>query len=300
MITRVLAPRLRTFEAVARTEHITRAAEELGVPQPTVSRSLARLQEELGVVLVERTGRGVRLTRAGAVLLPHARRALNALAAGGREVAEATATTVTLAFLPTLGAEVVPALIRGFRQRYPEARFTLFQDVWAASVGRLREGSVDVALTSPLPGEPDLEEHMLHRQPLRLVVPDSHPLAQRDRVGFTVVATEPLIALKHGRGLRHLTDELCHRAGFEPQVAFEGDETHTVRGLVAAGLGVAVLPAHPHGLLPGTAELAIDTPGAHRTIGLVRRIGQTETPAVAAFRSFVINEGPRLLAEGLG
>ncbi|MFC7329960.1 LysR family transcriptional regulator [Marinactinospora rubrisoli] len=296
----VLAPRLRTFRAVAQGEHVTQAADELGVPQPTVSRSLARLQEELGVELLERTGRGVRLTRAGRVLLPHVRRALDVLGEGVAELMDASSGQVGLTFLPSLGAEVVPSLIREFRGAHPGIRFTLIQDVWATAVRHLRDGSVDLALTSPLPGEPGLEARVLHTQPLRLVVPDGHRLAGRRRVRFDVVAEEDLIVLKPGRGIRHLTEDLCHRAGFVPRVAFEGDDTATARGLVAAGLGVSVLPAQPHGPLPGTAELVIADPGAHRSVGVVWRPAQYEPPAVASFRAFVLAEGPRLVAEGLG
>ncbi|GAB3210463.1 LysR substrate-binding domain-containing protein [Marinactinospora thermotolerans] len=298
-IAHVLAPRLRMFEAVATHEHITQAADALGVPQPTVSRALARLQEELGLELLERTGRGVRLSRAGRVLLPHVRRALETLAEGAAELTDASAGRVTLAFPPTLGAEVVPALIRGFRARHPDVRFALIQDVWAAAMHHLRDGSVDLALTSPLPAEPGLDTRVLHTQPLRLVVPDSHPLNGRERVALRAVAREDFIALKPGRGLRHLTDDLCHRAGFAPRVAFEGDDIDTARGLVAAGLGVAVLPPHRYGLLPGTGELVIDDPGAVRTLGLVWRPAGYEPPAVASFRAFVLEEGALLVAEGL-
>ncbi|PSL01168.1 DNA-binding transcriptional LysR family regulator [Haloactinopolyspora alba] len=294
-----LAPRLRMFEAVARHQHVTQAADELGVPQPTVSRALARLQDELGFRLVERRGRGVRLTRAGRVLLPHVRRALDGLGDGAAELADAAAGRVTLAFLPTLGAEVVPALIGGFRADRPGVGFTLVQDVWETAVGHLRDGSVDLALTSPLPDEPGLRAQVLHTQPLRLVVPARHPLAGGSEVAMATVADEDFIMLKAGRGVRHLTDDLCLRAGYAPRVAFEGDEIDTVRGLVAAGLGVAVLPSAPGVPAPGTAELAITDPGAERPVGIAWPAGPYEPPAVSAFRTFVLAEGPGLVARGL-
>lgn len=294
-----LVPRLRLFEAVARHEHITQAANELGIPQPTVSRSLTRLQHELGVVLLERRGRGVRLTRAGRALLPHVRRALDGLGDGAAELADASGR-VALAFLPTLGAEVVPALIGGFRARHPGVRFTLVQDVWESAMGHVRDGTVDLALTSPLPSEPGLRAHVLHIQPLRLVVPATHRLTSRRDVVIADAAGDDFIMLKPGRGIRHLTDDLCARAGFAPRVTFESDEIDTVRGLVAAGLGVAVLPSAPREPLPGTVELGIRDHGARRPLGIVWPAGPYESPAVAAFRTFVLADGPALVERGLG
>ncbi|PSK92297.1 DNA-binding transcriptional LysR family regulator [Murinocardiopsis flavida] len=295
----ILAPRLRVFEAVARTEHITRAAEELGLPQPTVSRALARIQRELGLALIERTGRGVRLTRAGRTLLPYVRRALKELAAGGAQLTDPDTGTVTLAFLPTLGAEVVPSLIRAFRADHPQVRFSLRQEVWGSAVRSLREGGVDLALTSPVPTERGLSVRVLHTQPLVLVVPAGHPLARAEETPISAVGTDQLIALNRGRGIRHLTDGLFHRAGLEPRIAFETDEVGTVRGLVAAGLGVAVLAARPHSPLPGTVELRITDPGAERSIGVVWHPYEGEPATVASFRAFVLAEGERLVAGGL-
>ncbi|HIY40810.1 MAG TPA: LysR family transcriptional regulator, partial [Candidatus Nocardiopsis merdipullorum] len=197
--TRVLAPRLRMVAAVASTEHITRAAESLDMPQPTLSRALAGLQRELGMALVERTGRGVQLTRAGRMLLPHVERALSDLRQGAAELTGAEEGRVALTFLPTLGVEVVPALLRGFRAEHPGVRFTLTQEAWAASLRRVASGGADLALTSPLSSAPGLVSAVLHTQYLRLVVPEDHPLAAAERaVRVLVAAGEDFILLKPG------------------------------------------------------------------------------------------------------
>ncbi|PRX95704.1 LysR family transcriptional regulator [Allonocardiopsis opalescens] len=293
-----LAPLLRLFASAAAHEHVTRAAAELGLPQPTVSRRLERMQRELGATLLERTGRGVRLTRAGALLLPRVRRALDELELGLAEIAAAGSPEhgrVALAFLPTLGAQVVPALIRGFRADHPRVRFTLMQDPSAVVLSRLREGAVDLALTSPLPSGPGLRSQVLHVQPLVLLVPEDHPLAGRRSVALAEAAGESFVGFKHGIGLRQITDELCRAAGFEPELAFEGEDADTVRGLVAVGLGVAVLPRQRR-RRPGTAALAITDPPAARTLGLVWRSSALEPAVVAAFRDFVLAEGARLTA----
>ncbi|MDT0330228.1 LysR family transcriptional regulator [Nocardiopsis lambiniae] len=304
-ITRILAPRLHMLAALARTEHVTRAAEILGMPQPTLSRAIARLQEETGLTLVERTGRGVRLTRTGRLLLPHVERALADLARGVGELTDADHGRVTLTFLPTLGVEVVPALLRGFRRTHPDVRFTLIQEAWAPSLRRLAEGGADLALTSPLPTDPRLVCTVLHTQALRLVVPEHHRLARTDReVALSEVAGEEFVLLKPGRGVRHLTDRLTDRAALTPEVAFEADDIATARGLVGAGLGVSVLPARPRGPLPTTAELPLADHDAVRPIGVIHPAagsgGGYTPPAVTTFLEHVRRHGPRLIPDLTG
>lgn len=301
----VLAPRLQMVAAVARAEHVTRAAEALDMAQPTLSRALARLQEELGFALVERTGRGVRLTRAGLSLLPHVERALGDLRRGVAELTGAEEGRVALTFLPTLGVEVVPTLLRGFRAEHPGVRFALTQEPWAQSLRRLAAGGADLALTSPLPSDPGLVSAVLHTQALRLVVPEHHFLAVRSRgVRALDAAREEFILLKAGRGVRHLTDRLSEGAGFTPRVAFEADDIATARGLVAAGLGVSVLPARPQGALAGTVELGLREEGTDRPIGMVwpeqGAGGGYEPPSVELFREYVRRVGPQLIPELAG
>ncbi|WDZ88388.1 LysR family transcriptional regulator [Nocardiopsis sp. HUAS JQ3] len=317
-LAQVLAPRLRMVAAVAATEHITQAAEALGTPQPTLSRALARTQQELGMALVERTGRGVRLTRAGKLLLPHVERALADLRQGMAELTGAEEGRVALTFLPTLGVEVVPALLRGFRAQHPGVRFSLTQEPWSESLHRLTAGGADLALTSPLPSGQGLAAATLHTQVLRLVVPEQHALARghqsphsgttgRTRnaaVAVTAAAHEEFILLKPGRGVRHLTDRIVEQAGFTPRVAFEADDIATARGLVAAGLGVSVLPARPKGALSGTVELDIEGVDARRPIAVVwprqGSGGGYEPPAVTLFRDHVRRVGPRVIPDLTG
>ncbi|MFB8771088.1 LysR family transcriptional regulator [Nocardiopsis alba] len=302
-LTRVLAPRLRIISEVARTEHVTHAAAALDTPQPTLSRALARLQDELGMALVERTGRGIRLTRAGRVLLPHVERALDDLSRGVAELTGTEEGRVALTFLPTLGVEVVPTLLGGFRSLYPGVRFTLTQEAWAESLQRLSAGGADLALTSPLPTGRGLASQVLHTQHLRLVLPEHHPLARRGSLSPASVVDE-FILLKPGRGVRHLTDRLNDQVDFTPKVAFEADDIATARGLVAAGLGVSILPARPRGPLKGTVEVPIVGGPAERPVGVVWHRegsgGGYEPPAVALFRDYVCRVGPRVIPDLTG
>ncbi|QUF07498.1 LysR family transcriptional regulator [Actinosynnema pretiosum subsp. pretiosum] len=309
-----LAPKLAVLRFLATDEHLTRAAEHAGVPQPTVSRWLAGLGEALGAPVVVRDGRRVRLTRAGRLLAESAERAVAALEAGWRAAAEEVDPErgqVALGFLHLLGRSLVPELVRGFRDGHPAVRFRLVQDSRQVLLERLADGGVDLALIAPPPSGEEagrgtggaaggtagaeaggavgrLAWRVLRTQELVLVVHASHRLAARRRaVRVADLAGEAFVGMERGYGLRQITDELCAAAGFTPEPAFEGQETETVRGLVSAGLGVAVLPAadHPTDLV----ELPL-LPRAERRIALVWPTDHPLPPAVRVFRDHAIGE----------
>lgn len=296
-----LAPRLTQFVAVARTEHMTRAAERIGVPQPTLSRAMARLEADLGVALFTRTGRTLRLTPAGRTLLRRAETALAELTAAADELAgdaDRTHGRVTLGFLSTLGTEAVPRLLRGFRDAHPGIRIELVQGRHEMLLDRLRQGVADLALTSPLPDEPGLTSVALADEELRLAVPSGHrldPGAGPDRaLDLAEAADEPFVGFAPGYGLRGTVEAWCRQAGFAPRVAFEGGDAATLRGLVGAGLGVALLPRAPE--VPGVVQRPVRTPRTVRTLGMVHPRDDRPTAPVRALREFVTARAPRLLA----
>ncbi|MFF0768290.1 LysR substrate-binding domain-containing protein [Nonomuraea wenchangensis] len=309
-----LAPALALLAAVGETGHVTRAAEQLGIPQPTASRRLAALSDLVGAPLVLPSGRGIRLTRTGRTLAAASGRALGALATAAREVREEidpASGRVVLGFLHLLGRTLVPSLIRRFRERNPGVRFSLAQGSRQDMLRALREGDIDLVFVAPMPlGDPDLAGRPLADQELVLAVPPGHRLAGRARVRAAELEGEELVTLEHGYGLRQITDDLCAAAGFEPRIAFEGQESETVRGLVAAGLGVAVLPRTDPGpglavpsrtdpdpgpglavpsrtdrapAVAGVVEVPLSPP-LSRTIGMCWVAGERLTPAARAFR----------------
>ncbi len=289
---------LAEFTVVARWEHVTRAAEELGMPQSTLSRRIVRLEQAVGLALFARRGRRLELTRAGRQFTAVAERALLDLERGVADVVrshDAHAGTIALAFLNTLGVAVVPRLLREFRTSHPDLRYQLVQDGHDAVLARLRDGEVELCLTAPLPQDEDLSTMALHRQLLRLTVPSSHPLSRRRSVSLAAAADEPFVGFKPGYGMRRITEEWCHRAGFAPRLAFEGEDVATVRGLVAAGLGVALLPAGP--MAAGTRELIVEDLPVARTIALVRVADRPLPPPAQAFDDFLVAHAPRLVAE---
>ncbi|GAA4686804.1 LysR family transcriptional regulator [Streptomyces youssoufiensis] len=292
-----LAPRLVQFAAVARYEHVTRAAQQLGVPQSTLSRAMVRLEADLGVALFARHGRTVSLTPAGHTFLASTQRALAEVERAAESVradADPAAGKVAFGFLHTLGSETVPGLLRAFRVDHPRVRFQLVQNYGEAMLERLRAGDLDLCLTSPVPDAPDLVARRLDEQKLRLVVPDDHRLAHRRRVRLAEASGELFVTLEPGYGLRRITDAVCAEAGFTPKVAFEGEEAETLRGLVAAGLGVALLPP-PAVPRPGVVELTVTAPRAVREIGVAWLDGHPDTPPVTAFKRFLLSRRGQLL-----
>lgn len=284
-----LAPKLALLRAVAEEGNLTRAAASVGLQQPTASRWLAALSAELGTPVVVPDGRGIRLSRAGASLAAAAGRALSELAAGVRQAtdeADPERGQVVLAFLSTLGEHRVPGLLRVFRVEHPHVRFTLLQGSHAELLDHLRSGRADLAFTSPLPRAGEFAGVTLEEQPLVVTVPAGHRLAGRVWVRMAELADEAIVGTKEASGLRAVTDELAQAAGFTPTMAFEGEEVDTLRGLVAAGLGVAVLPVAEPAPPQGVVEIPL-RPRAVRRIGLIWASDRPMAPAALAFRDFV-------------
>lgn len=288
----VLCPRLCQFVAVAREGHVTRAALRLGTPQPTLSRAMTRLESDLGVPLFDRRGHQLRLTGPGRALLADAERALAELESGlGRLVEdEPVCGEVAVAFLPTLGARVVPAALRAFLAGNPQVRFRLMQGGADTILEKLRLGEADICLISPLPDAPDVATREIYREELVLTVPAGHPLGARPDVRLGEAAGCDFVGFTDGHGLRRITERLCQGEGFEPRLAIEGEDVETVRGLVAAGLGVALLPAANK---PRTdvRELHVTAPRAEREVGLAWN-RRAQPPVVAAFRDFLLDQAP--------
>lgn len=290
---RSLAPRLALLDNLAGGGNLTRAARAVGVPQPTASRWLASLSADLGIPVAVPDGRGVRLTRAGACLAEAAGRALAELDVGirqAREEADPERGRVALAFLHTMGERRVPDQLRAFRRDHPLVRFTLMQGAHEDLLDHVRHGRADFAYTGPLPGPGEFDRLALETQHLVLIVAPDHRLADRATVRMSELARETFVGMKPGYGLRSIVDELAGAAGFTPTLAFEGEEVHTVRGLVAAGLGVSVVPpAEP----PAADLVEIPLrPAAERHVGLVWASGRPLAPAATAFLDFVRASAP--------
>jgi DNA-binding transcriptional LysR family regulator len=283
---------LEYFQSVARAEHFTEAAEELGITQPTLSRAIARLERDLGVALFDQHGRSVRLNRYGRAYLRHVESALSTLEAGRRELgdlADKDAGTVAFGFAHALATRIVPDLIASFRQHHPRARFSLLQNASHIILEELEAGDVDLGLVSPIPTtSARIESVELSSEELLLVVPNDHRFAKRRSVKLAELRDDTFVCLREGYGLRTLTDGFCAQAGFTPKIAFEGEEIATLRSLVGVGLGVAIIPAAQTPAEQAPPQIHISEPICRRGIGLLWVPGRYQPELAQEFRRHVI------------
>jgi len=276
------------FRTAGRLQHITHAAERLGITQPTLSRSLARLERELGVPLFAPSGRAVVLTPYGTAFLARVERALGEIDEGRREIADLSGTArgqLRLGFLRSLGSEYVPEVVRRFRARHAEVSFTFVQNNGATLEAQVRAGELDCCfLAGPLTDE-RLQWRWVLDQALVVVVPKGHRLATRRTISLTAIRDESLLSFRPGHAIRAVTDGLCAEAGFTPTIVFAGDESSVIRGFVKAGFGIALVPES--NVRDGLVTLRVRTPRAVRRIGLAWMRDRYRTGAERAFERFV-------------
>jgi LysR family transcriptional regulator, transcription activator of glutamate synthase operon len=295
---------LRWFKLVADGATVTEVSDLEPVTQSGVSRALARLEAEVGTPLLQRSGRTLTPTLAGEVFRPYADGILQQLSDGLAAVAQFVSPdtgTVAIAFQQSLGSWLVPDLVRSFRADHPDVRFDLTEvrdELRGLPLGggrtdlevgtrRFRTGKQAIR-----PGDLPVWTRQIGVEPLRLALPRDHRLAGHPRIALAEVADEPFIGLRPTSALRELGDELCMQAGFRPAVVFEGDDLAIVRGLVAAGLGVAIVPA-PRAESPEAARgpvryAEITDDGAQRAIYLTWPADRPLLPAADLFRKHVL------------
>ena len=295
---------LRYFVAVAEAEHITRAAARLGIQQPPLSQQIRALERELGVQLFRRRPRGVEATDAGRALLAEARAILalvDRAVATVRQTAEGKRGRIAVGFTSSAPFHpFVPRLIRAFRQAYPAVLLTLEENGTADLVEALRAERIDAAFVrSPIAGVPELIVRPLLAEEMVVAVPSRHRLAAHTRWGagaalpLRALAAETFILYRRpsGPGLYDAIIAACRRAGFSPRIGQEAPLIVSTLNLVAAGLGVSIVPASMRrlhmdgvvyrrikGLPQPKAPLNLayrrdaDSPALRQFVGLVGRI----------------------------
>ncbi len=292
---------LRWFQQVADGVTVTEVSQVYGVSQPAVSRALARLEAEVGTPLLRRSGRVLRLTHAGAAFKRH----VDALVvdlddglAAVDQLVDPESGVVTVAFQLSLGTWLVPAIISGFRRAHPSVQFVLqHADEAGGGSTALASGRVDLEITARRLSGPQVRWRRLFSEDLFLAVHQGHPLATRSSAGLSAVAEEGFIMLRRPWPLRVQCESMCTAAGFEPAVAFEADDLPTVRGFVAAALGVAVVPAMGEDPADGRGApvrlLALRDEGATRDVGIAWPVERRLLPAAELFRRHVLREAAR-------
>ena len=242
--------RLRILIEVANRGSFSAAADALSYTQSAVSQQVAALEAETGVTLLERLPRGVRLTPAGEVLLEYAEGIIARLHAAEAEMAAIAGLRggqLRMASFPTAGATLMPLAIAIFRAQHPEVELTLAEGEPEEIAPRLSAGEFDIALLFEFEGTseslgPDLSRVPLFEDPMFLALPADHALARRQTLRLENLRAEAWIQTSASSPCAQHVVRSCHAAGFEPIVSFESDDYQTVQGLVAAGVGVALIP----------------------------------------------------------
>lgn len=277
------------FLAVARTGHLSAAADALGIPQPTLIRRVRRVEDFAGAALFDRS-HGMALNGRGRAFFGYAEQALGQLRSGRMQVArlmDPERGTVRLDFMHSLGTWMVPDLLREYRADHPDVEFILHQGPANELVARVLNDDTDVALVGPQPIDDGLCWQQLTRQRLAVAFPAG--TVEEGPVYLSEVADMPWVGMLPGYGTRTLLDGLAGEAGFVPRLVFESMELTTVAGLVSAGLGVALLPMDDPYLAVSGVTLREISPPAFRDLGVVWREGASPAPPVDQFREFVLS-----------
>jgi DNA-binding transcriptional LysR family regulator len=249
---------LRYFIAVAEELHFGRAAERLCIAQPPLSQQIQQLERELGFVLLQRTQRKVALTVAGQLFLEEARGVLDTLekaVTAGRRVARGEVGWLGIGFVGTATYAFLPTVLAAFQERCPDVELVLRELVSAKQAQALRDRRIHVGLARPAILAEDILSEPVVREPLVAALPTAHPLARFEQLPMAALAAEPFILFpRHPQpSYADFVHSVCEQAGFLPNVAQETAEIHTAISLVAAGLGLTLVPAsvqrtHPEGV----------------------------------------------------
>ena len=280
---------LRYLVALAEERHFTRAAAREHIAQPALSQQIRRLEEEVGVPLVERTTRQVTITHAGRLLVTRARRILGEMDAAAAELAALKGMEsgrVSVGTMHTMGPIDVSLPLAIFHERHPGIELTVREQSSEELAEMLRDDTLDLAFLSVTERVEShgLGLHQLVSEELVAVLPSDHRYARRGKLRMADLKGEEFISYREGARLRELLIAAGRHAGFQPQITLESNESGRIRRLVARGMGVAILP-RSDAVAPGAAiaVVALTDPRLSRDITLAWRQDRRHPPAVAEF-----------------
>ncbi len=278
------------FKITAKHRSFTSASEELNLSQPALSRSILRLEEDLGIPLFERKSRGVMLTPYGKVFLEYTSHILSDMQEAKQKIHDMVDPyygSISVSFIQTLGSSFIPDLISSFQKKFPNVQFQLSQNITSKIIKGLTSTDIDIGFCSPVEVHENLCSFPVLKEELFLIVPTTHRLAGNDTVNLREVADDPFILFKPQTTLYELIHKLCNEAGFQPKKVFEGYEERTVVDLVGANLGIAIVPLLPNLDKNRISILRIQSENCFRVIQMVWRANGYMSPAVINFKKHV-------------
>jgi LysR family hydrogen peroxide-inducible transcriptional activator len=280
---------LKYLVALADTGHFGKAAERTFVSQPTLSAQLKKLEDYLGVKLVERQPKNVQLTEVGREIVVRARRMLNEgdeIVALARNNTDPFAGKLKMALIPTIGPYLLPRVMPKFRKALPHLSLMLYEYQTESLVKRLRDGEIDfgiMALPAPQDG---IESRALYEEDFTVALPNSHPLGAKSTIKVQDLKGHTLLLLEDGHCLRDQALEVCSRVDIREPEDFRATSLETLRQMVVAGLGITLLPEFavesPFGSQRGLAVRRFANPAPSRTVGAVWRKSSTRSSVIAA------------------
>ena len=283
---------LRYFVKLSELRHYTRAAEQLCISQPSLSHAISQLESELGVPLFEKSGRNTVLTRYGEEFLECAQRSLGILDAGMESLQRSAKGegVVRLGFLRTLGVDFIPKLTSDFIAADPNSgvEFSFHSDLSSGLIDGLLQHKFDLVFCSEPEKSLGLTATPVTSQKLVMIVPNGHPLADRESIGLAETIGYPAVWFAKGSGLRKVVDGMYEQVGGKPISVVETEEDEVIAGLVAAGFGIAVVPDMDMLHKLDISVLEITSPPYHRDFFMAWDDSVFMSPAAQRFRSFVL------------
>ena len=290
---------LRYLVAVADQRHFGRAAARCFVSQPTLSAQLKKLEQALGVQLIERAPNNVSLTPAGEQIVARARRILEAsdeVVALARNQRDPLAGRLRVALLPTIGPYLLPRVAPLIRKSLPRLELHLYEYQTTAMLEKLRSGELDLGILALPVDLAGLDSRELYREPFLLALPERHPLAAHASVHVADLRGETLLLLEDGHCLRDQALEVCSRAGVREQQDFRATSLETLRQMVATGAGVTLLPelavSGAYRSARGVALRPFARPAPQRHIGAVWRKSSARRAAIEALCRLIAGHAP--------
>lgn len=280
---------LKYFLTVARCEHVTEAAGKLHVTQSSLSKTIQRLEDDLGVPLFDRIGRKLRLNDFGRTFLQRTEKALFELEQGKREIADLSNPDQGTLQLAVTTASTLPGILREFRKNKPDIQFHV-QMVSLENMSRLlHQGEVDFCLSSPPIQGDDIECQLLYEDPIVVAVPMGHRYADRTSIQLTELKDEWFVGVKQGYGVRDMVDSVCQSVGFVPKYVYEGDEPARLTALVEAEIGLAFIPSTARNPHERIRYLQVEEHQLVREIALLSHKNRYISKAALEFRRVVMD-----------
>ncbi|MFL0167449.1 LysR family transcriptional regulator [Candidatus Clostridium helianthi] len=284
---------LQYFRVLAKLEHYTQASKELSITQPSLSHAISTLEKDLGTYLFEKEGRNVKLTKYGRFFLQYVDSALNELEVGEKKLkalADSTSGVIDLGFIYTLGAYVMPNLIKEFldKEKFKKISFSLFQGTTHNIITGLKSEKFDLGFCSFVENEPDIDFIPILEEQLVLIVSKDHELAALDSIDLKDVADYPFVYFNKESGIRPLIDSLFKKVNITPKIICEVEEDSAVLGLVAVDYGIAIIPNIALIKSFDVKIIHINNPIVKRYIYLASVKNKYISPSADQFRNYII------------